>query len=1522
MPRQPLTAPPSPTLYTDWVRTNDPGRTADARSIADDLAAAAPRALAKPGRLLDDLARRARSLPPAHRPPFWDTAGYHLLRYSRRHAALAYGHARAAETENGLAADSGHRIGVALLFARSGALAAKEIRAHQRWLAATYTPEAAHAEFVRFLGAWAEGGAAPSADLHTRVRASAQAAGLGVDEDARLLGGALTAAAGTAVPTALLDGAARVFAQAPPDEEVRAALADLFPTGDTAAGAWLRLLAAAGTLDALVAGTVTPKEGPAGWLGGFPYHYAFAKVALGGISARPMPEELYAFLPRIAGRLRAAGEPVRLYESHYRTALFDADLVDACLAHGIPVADPGPQVRLHLWGDASRRDLRALAADPVFGRRLEGTVHATVERGTAITRLPRNPGIEASVHERITRLLDAAAEGGVSQASRAAAALDDLLDRSTVAALDGIGEALAGLDFAAPLARTLRAGIPDELVWPAMESALADLAAAEGRPVEEAVVGVTCTWPVLTLYGRTRAVAVDHTGRRGEAAFTLPADARRHTVHYAGGDLLVAWTARDAPYAPSDHAFWATDPAIVFRPEHTGGLAAYRDALNGALGYQFATADGRHDGERVLRPGDRSGIGDFERQMSDGHAVWSAEATPREPQGGWARLDPATGARTAPSLPAFFAAGPPEGLEWDFRLLSLAPLPDGVVSPLGSAGRLSGFRVAHPVGTGRGAARRWVVEGADGRRADLARAPGMGGVWGIVRLPEGGADIAVTHGSDHRAGVVQGYATDDVRLLWEARYFPSPRDHFRYGPERGSLMPPPAFWHFLVPRHPASSRALRAVDRAQAAGLVASASAAADSGGGRAEVRAAVARLLPAVTDPRVADGVALAAERAADGLRHRERLSHRVDLVRSGALADPPADVPERTLADALCGLVDDPRPRGSDMSPHPATLTALAAAGAFLRGEIDDDTRLLSAPAPFLDWTALLGAIDAAAWRAVAGPTGDDERAALSGLLRTWAAHPVAAPGSWRLGTAPAAALAPLCAAGRAVAAVGRDDAARIRRLLGLLAERGPLPLDEEAVAAFARRAGVRRAVAALAVAGLPRRAEVGSDTTARYEAHQRMLRSAPYRASKDVARDAERLSSRLGAAGRREVCAAAVPDDPAELWAPGGTVAAAERMADAWVRLLGSGSTVDEATAEALEAAFGLADEAGLLADPAASGAPEADLRAVLTSSRWGTLNLHYAGEDGEPGHAVYASPYRRHGALVAWALTERPVGDPALAGVPALYDRLRARLDAPDLLIPLGLCVLTGGDGDRARAFGPGTFPVRPNDDPAGGAVEKPVAYDDGLLVVGAHAAVQRPFLRPSGLAAPGALDRVKRVCAENGFERLAAEVRRAAVYYDGGLARMVRRAADTPVPVGGYEADPSLSVPALVAEAADALGVDADAAALYLQLLTLARPTDRAVRTWNGWTAKRHKAAQERLVAVGAVVQERRPRAGRTAFIPGGWTELRAPELPLETAKLAAHLAEENDKKELVGPFDRLLAPAPLHEMFATAWATR
>ncbi|MCX4775581.1 hypothetical protein [Streptomyces sp. NBC_01264] len=1524
----PLPSEPSHSeAYADWARAHDPGSEDAARGLLAEVRDRISRAYPKAGRALDGLVGLARPLPPAHLPWYWDTVAHRFASWDTRTAGRAYTLARTAEREHDLPVDPAWRRRNVLFLARFGGLPVKELSGHQQWLATELDPAAAHEEFVRALAAWAASPGELPADLARRIRASARAAGLDGSEEARVLARTVGAARGKALPDALLDAVAALLADHPQDEDVLAPLLDVFPESRNDAAAWLRVLLRSGAADAAAAGRIAPEGGPDAWLARYTRAYSHHRVPYGGVARQPMPEELFDLVTRFAPRLRAAGTPVTLHEDRYRWPGLDADLLDLCLAEGIAVADPGDSIRLTFWGDGSRRDLKALAADPVFGPRLEGTVHAGLRGGgTAITRLPENPGIAAEVHARVENLLGALAGGGLAAADKALEELAGLLDRPTATALDGIEEALAALDPAGPLARALRAGLPEELGWPALEEALAALAPEE-------VAGVTCTWPVLTVYGRSKAVAVAPGSVRASTGFTLPADAAHHVVHYAGGQFLVSWST-DPAHAFGSLAFWSDRPEDVFVPARGYGLRPYGGSIQGGLGYQFETRDGggRHDGERVLRPGGREGIDHHDFQMSDGARVWSSKVFAGLK--GWARVDPVTGDRAADhTLPAFHgSADLPPGTAFFGDQLTLAALPpDAPASPLGQDGDLTGCRVLHRTPYAGPSPTEFLLEGVDGRRARYRSGRPGRRPWGIIRMPQGGED-AVLAGET----AVRCHAAEDNSLLWEARGFPAADAARRGRPSSHGVgpFPPPAFWHFLAPRHAASSAALRALGSETVRALL---DAALGTGGHEASpddgpLRDRVARLLPAVSEPRVLDGVVRAARLAADVLRRREELSRRVGIVRAGPAVVLRRPVPDTALAPALGGLLPQIRPYGSYVpGAHPATLTSVAAEGRHLRGEIDDETRQLALPAAPAPWTALIGSIDAVAWRAAVRTTSDEDRGALTALLETWADQPFAARGGrWRTGAgspsagctgAPAVRPADHATdtpgndspADDVARTVHRDDAGRLPMLLDLLARRGPLALPPEAVEAFARLTGARRAIAALVLGGLPHDKD--------HDAHLKALRAAPYKANKAMAREYDELRHRLGDGGCRAVLAAGVPQDPSELWKPGGTTAAAERMARAWVGLLGATQYVDEDLAAALEADLGLG--AGWVL--ALTGGPEAAGRCVpaapgvLVGAANGGLSLHHAEADGSAGrpvfvqHPLHAAP----ASVVAWALTELPAGHPAAAAAASVHTALRARMDDPRTLIPLGRHQALGRAVPGDPAFTPYEGTVLPCPRPL--YREDTVvstAHDDGLFVVSVPG--RDVFLRPAALAEPARAERAERLCATLDLPELLAAVRRIQAVRGAAPDRMLARAAASPVPPGGYELNPALSVPELVAEAGAVLGLGLDAAALYLQLLALARPTDQNVRRWNGWTPARHKAAQAELVAAGTVESGRRARAGRTAFLPGPWTDLKAPHPPLETVKLGPHGARAGSSEPEM-PFLRLLSPVPPHELFADAW---
>jgi hypothetical protein len=135
------------------------------------------------------------------------------------------------------------------------------------------------------------------------------------------------------------------------------------------------------------------------------------------------------------------------------------------------------------------------------------------------------------------------------------------------------------------------------------------------------------------------------------------------------------------------------------------------------------------------------------------------------------------------------------------------------------------------------------------------------------------------------------------------------------------------------------------------------------------------------------------------------------------------------------------------------------------------------------------------------------------------------------------------------------------------------------------------------------------------------------------------------------------------------------------------------------------------------------------------------------------------------------------------------------------------------------------------------------------------------------------------------------------------------------PATGYPHDPRASVPDLVDEVAGRYGVGTDAAAYYLQLLALPDPTDRNVERWAGWAGAARRKLRAELTGAGLVVEAKRERAGRTAFLPGGWLSLKSPNLPLEQWKTSLYgLADDGSSTRSV-----VVATRPVAELFRAAW---
>jgi len=395
MPIPPHLTPGRPGLYLDWLRharPHPPREQAEAEKAAEELMAFVrrewlPKSKVQDGpqiRYFAELDCRAAELPPQHLPYFWDEVGHLLTGWF---ATGAFRRARHAERTHGLPVDPDYSVGNALALTRAGGLRGREQALQLRLLRELLPPQRAHRETVRFVEATAaHNSLEPPEDLPELIRASAEAAGHGPEEDARLLGEMLKGECAWRATEKLLRSTAEVFARVPADDALRERLLCLFTRTQTRTSGkgLLQLLKNTGAFDAMASGRLVPEGGCGGWLTGFVDHYSYGWTRDMKLSGQPMPSELYPLLKKLAGPLKAEGRAVRIHSAGLtRAGRLDARLADECLRLGVPVADPGPGVLLRL--PPRRKDEYAhLRADPVLGPRLARVVFRPGAGGTLV----------------------------------------------------------------------------------------------------------------------------------------------------------------------------------------------------------------------------------------------------------------------------------------------------------------------------------------------------------------------------------------------------------------------------------------------------------------------------------------------------------------------------------------------------------------------------------------------------------------------------------------------------------------------------------------------------------------------------------------------------------------------------------------------------------------------------------------------------------------------------------------------------------------------------------------------------------------------------------------------------------------------------------------------------------------------------------------------------------------------------------------------------------------------------------
>ncbi|MFD8305109.1 DNA-binding protein [Streptomyces sp. NPDC059690] len=1528
--------------FPEWVLVHHPEDGHHALGVVPDLERAARQAKSRPKAALDaylELGKRLAASVPHFLPTFYEQAGrVFLAEENATYAAQLFTRARKAEAEHGLTVEEERLDAVFLEFALAGALPVKVLSAYGRELAARVSAEEALERFTRLCLRRTAGGLPPSAQMASDLRKLARGAGQDADRAeqdylAELLGlpATMRAAAGW-----WKGHRVALVALAEREPRVRGALLDMFPAGgdEDMPAMWLQVLetsgATAGLWDDSLPADQRPSDGTAGWLERF---LTFRERARSWRSSTRMPE-LYPLAERLAARLRtelaSSGRGLRV--TH------DIDLIDLLLSLDVPVAAPGKDQELPLTAWAigeGQRELIHLGADARFlDAFLRGAdrFHQGDQALRAIRLLAASPGGRPWLAEWVRTVVRGFTAVGLPGLPNALTRLGWLPAEALALAEDDV-RAAVGTDLAPVLARTLRAGLFDELGWPAWEEATAELVAQDR--VQDIVVADA--WPHLVVAGNTQARVIGADGTLLTHDLRLPA----HDVsgdpgfHHVDGELLVYWNSR----RDGLRGYWHSR---ADRIESLKGAHSTRgtemDWYRGDFPITLPLADGgRTTGRGVVHAGDTT-LPDERPLLFDGSSywVWHADSEDREAHG-WYEYDPATNERGRMSKPAFLADAlrdAPTGSSYAGGRLRPAPTTDTTpaCAPLNG---LTGLRVVElPDGSRR-------AEDLTGHTVTLPAAAGVPNA--LVVFPGAERPAAVVR-NNWQLELVDG---DGVQTAW-AKTDRSPGD---FG-EGTLLLPPVQFWECLTARDPEGSKALRSIDRDTAAALLAAASGEhAEDGKALAD---AIRTLLPISHDALV-KGIAGVARYAAAQQAVLDAAATRLTRALEGGLEDEgPAGPADSVLMAAMNGLGSSRsywsnRDDEADTAFRALRVLARATGRADtpLPGLADVRLHLDGHPLPSgqPDLETLLERASALAYRAASATTTEDHRQVLRALLaefdrlgltpddstawRKVHLHLEAAPlrtaaGAWRDGSWNG--VLPL-ADGAFIAVTGRrsldDDGAcftgyfhdpsgrfetpqpykalgsrplgenpvpgRIGTFLAELAERGPAPWFPQAAEEFARLTGVTETMARLVVAGLP-----GIDVYERtfLTPGARTLigvKVAPAAVAKDELHGVD-------GAVRAAVVGALLPAEPARLWTEAPDVAAAAAVWNAQVgkRVAVPEELLGDAVRAFRHASWPIRQALPALVDPAASPRLSRDLTWAVNGDR-----VRPVGDD---ANGFTAETLVGAVGLTAWLAHRLPAGDAVRAALPPALTAVRERLAHPGLMLDLGRYISLP---DFRKTAGTPTE--------TGPGFER---Y--GAVVLATHDDQPAPAIRVDLLDEAGQDPYLPAVRVDN-QRPYAAEVALRLVR-DQAFAALL---ADPGEPIAGergkdgtwWPQDPSRSVPELVTEVAKESGLGEDAATLYLMLLAMPDPTDRMTARWTGWKPARLKAARAELAATDLVVEASRTRAGRSLFLPGGWVEQSAPRVPLERWKLPlfAEVSDEHVPFGVIVPFE------PAADLYRRAW---
>ncbi len=1519
-----------PLGFPGWALVNDPNNARYALDVVKEFKKHARKAKSKPGHAkdgIDAIAAKLGKTVPHFLPSFFEEAGRVFIEHgAQSYAAAMFGKAREAEAVHALEVDEQHRVDGFLEFALAGAVTTKALTQYAKELAEHHEPKLAYAHFRQLCLQRTLGGMPPWSGMAKELRRLAKAAKLDIDAEDRAFVVEIieSPALGKAAGEFWRAYAESITELGKQSSAARGALLNLFPTGSTYSkdldDAWLDLLEATGAVEALTANVspveAQPSAGRAAWFDKLTAHLAR------DYRNSEISDRAFALLRRMAPMLISDGKPI-LCAGRFNQ--IDLDLCELALDLGVPVTPPPqyPRLNLDTWAKRARQPGRGCdpvrtAAHPTMGPLLATAVAQAIgnEPFDAVSR--GKPGFLAAKRAWLEALIARAELGGLVGLGEAIEVVSTKVKAETFSDLPDLHARFAKLDPAPALARSVRIGLLDELGWPALEDAGLEL-----NPEGKIAVTLHGGPPAVVLATQTRAIAVGAEGRLGTHDLVIPPKHELVTLRFIGGQFLVV-----IKEGYKARGYWSSAPHDIFDTE-TSGYSV------GALAVRAAVlSDGAWiEGAKPIRVGERRVPEEQTLLACDGTTSWVGEW--KDGQHRWREVS-ASGELGRTSWPAFIETGVDPDWKIDAAASYVLPMPGLASSPLGVKDGLAGVRVRYQGANQRTQTRRGVFA------IDGAQWMGEGQLPScLLRLPDGGPPLTVIEESARREGVT-ATLLDPVASVRGSKIGPHDRRYYR-----GQVAPlAPMFWHHFTPRDPAGSKRLRRFTDEDARKLM----AAIPVGGTPLAVLDQpsgdlLSAVIPEVTHPRLRTGVVGFGMIAAKQLLDRDQLTEDRAPGKVSARPTGQAGPDDETLLAGLGGWLD------RQWSQDGSAGAQIAQTAAMFGSEDRSDRYIHDVPVSKLDWLGFAVSRSSLAFIATAIGTPADKRQPVAELfaeiarslppaeklrvykatgklelpgegvgfrIRWWGGNAyVTRKVGWSgehfrvLEYAPAGTFKPLPGLTlsnehRGAAGLGADA---VPAMLAAIAV-GKTSWSETAAMQLAVATGLTPSEARFLWAGAPN----ANDTSANFLPKQLREELGLKATQAAVARDGLAtipLSKKLAAIDEAaRVGVAALLDG-----------SAARVLAAAWTRIVGKKIAIPEEliTDADRELQAAMEPSQALAMIGAAAEAPELNADGIWAFGKDGALIRArkaepLVGQDkiDDSAPVFTAKVMATLVVYLPFLFAELPVGDPLRAQAAIAYERALARLKNPALWFEAGHHYWEPAQKSAMDTVlgALGGTPLTGFDNQAIKALRVP-----GAVVISRGTRAGFEFA-PAELDAK-AVALIGKLAAQITFYGLSPW---AAHQYltSPGLAQMIARIRETPVPTGGWEQNPIASAGKLVDKAARKLGVGKDAAALYLQYLTLLWPTPKNIALWNGWKPAQLEAANAELLDQELILEAKRERAQRGHFLPGGWEALKSPHPAMESWKLALY-GLRNAEGGPVPPLGRFLALAPFHQLFAAAW---